>query len=273
MLKAPAPFAKTINAPPAMERFLRKFTIWICCPFAGANQKLWNTSVTGTRKTSRATAAQRALNPRTTPMPPTNSRTVATDVAALKRSPAFRIRTDQWMLPGRPDARSTGNLRPVLPQPVEQRSAAQAEAPGGLGLIAAGCRHRAADQGAFHRFEVFAEIDCSIRRLFAVHGCGLSHLASEPALIDQDVRAARCDRPALDDVLELADVSRPGVGPHHLQRLVVQADRKSTRLNSSHDQISYAVFSLKKKKKKNHDLFIKKKKKKKKKQTKQKKKN
>src|SRR2546421_5778874 len=30
-----------------------------------------------------------------------------------------------------------------------------------------------------------------------------------------------------------------------------EADRKSTRLNSSHDQISYAVFCLKKKKKKN----------------------
>src|SRR2546428_10055272 len=29
----------------------------------------------------------------------------------------------------------------------------------------------------------------------------------------------------------------------------VEADRKSTRLNSSHDQISYAVFCLKKKKK------------------------
>src|SRR2546427_7045779 len=29
----------------------------------------------------------------------------------------------------------------------------------------------------------------------------------------------------------------------------VQADRKSTRLNSSHSQISYAVFCLKKKKK------------------------
>src|SRR5206468_12529360 len=30
-------------------------------------------------------------------------------------------------------------------------------------------------------------------------------------------------------------------------------DRKSTRLNSSHDQISYAVFCLKKKKKKTHN--------------------
>src|SRR2546427_3226835 len=31
-------------------------------------------------------------------------------------------------------------------------------------------------------------------------------------------------------------------------------DRKSTRLNSSHSQISYAVFCLKKKKKKNNEL-------------------
>src|SRR2546421_5442839 len=31
---------------------------------------------------------------------------------------------------------------------------------------------------------------------------------------------------------------------------LVTVDRKSTRLNSSHDQISYAVFCLKKKKKK-----------------------
>src|SRR2546430_7472888 len=34
----------------------------------------------------------------------------------------------------------------------------------------------------------------------------------------------------------------------------IQGDRKSTRLNSSHSQISYAVFCLKKKKKKkNHE--------------------
>src|SRR5438270_4687107 len=34
------------------------------------------------------------------------------------------------------------------------------------------------------------------------------------------------------------------------QRQPVRRDRKSTRLNSSHSQISYAVFCLKKKKKK-----------------------
>src|SRR2546421_8947217 len=41
----------------------------------------------------------------------------------------------------------------------------------------------------------------------------------------------------------------PGLRDRH--RLIVEAgegDRKSTRLNSSHDQISYAVFCLKKKK-------------------------
>src|SRR6478672_13080527 len=40
------------------------------------------------------------------------------------------------------------------------------------------------------------------------------------------------------------------------------ADRKSTRLNSSHDQISYAVFCLKKKKKTLICCLLKKKKKK-----------
>src|SRR2546427_3757447 len=41
-------------------------------------------------------------------------------------------------------------------------------------------------------------------------------------------------------------------GPGHRGRLAGRArrDRKSTRLNSSHSQISYAVFCLKKKKKK-----------------------
>src|SRR5256885_6441266 len=34
------------------------------------------------------------------------------------------------------------------------------------------------------------------------------------------------------------------------------ADRKSTRLNSSHLVISYAVFCLKKKKKKNNDIIL-----------------
>src|SRR2546421_5590252 len=38
------------------------------------------------------------------------------------------------------------------------------------------------------------------------------------------------------------------VKPKDRITLLVERDRKSTRLNSSHDQISYAVFCLKKKK-------------------------
>src|SRR2546430_7240689 len=44
------------------------------------------------------------------------------------------------------------------------------------------------------------------------------------------------------------DVRREGDAPARLQ----DADRKSTRLNSSHSQISYAVFCLKKKKPQAH---------------------
>src|SRR5256886_10193145 len=42
-------------------------------------------------------------------------------------------------------------------------------------------------------------------------------------------------------------------GAHQVQRFLplIRPDRKSTRLNSSHSQISYAVFCLKKKKRKN----------------------
>src|SRR5689334_24716186 len=40
-----------------------------------------------------------------------------------------------------------------------------------------------------------------------------------------------------------------------LYRLLAAGDRKSTRLNSSHSSISYAVFCLKKKKKKTLRLY------------------
>src|SRR2546430_5668760 len=62
---------------------------------------------------------------------------------------------------------------------------------------------------------------------------------------------------ALPILLALERGLVPGVGQHRpgqdgrgLARLgdVDEADRKSTRLNSSHSQISYAVFCLKKKK-------------------------
>src|SRR2546421_4299505 len=42
---------------------------------------------------------------------------------------------------------------------------------------------------------------------------------------------------------------------HRVAHGEVVLDRKSTRLNSSHDQISYAVFCLKKKKKQTHSAL------------------
>src|SRR2546430_7214900 len=56
----------------------------------------------------------------------------------------------------------------------------------------------------------------------------------------------------------------PGIGPetadaillYAAARPVFVADRKSTRLNSSHSQISYAVFCLKKKKKTHNTITI-----------------
>src|SRR5438309_11272019 len=55
-----------------------------------------------------------------------------------------------------------------------------------------------------------------------------------------------------DDDRQAARWRQPGISRarrHH----GAPGDRKSTRLNSSHSSISYAVFCLKKKKKKNND--------------------
>src|SRR2546430_12774222 len=49
----------------------------------------------------------------------------------------------------------------------------------------------------------------------------------------------------LDDALEIRSRILLALG-------ALERDRKSTRLNSSHSQISYAVFCLKKKKQKNY---------------------
>src|SRR2546430_6661650 len=64
---------------------------------------------------------------------------------------------------------------------------------------------------------------------------------------------------SLHDALPISP-PRPRTGRRRRQRRPARAgqrvrgDRKSTRLNSSHSQISYAVFCLKKKKKITHSL-------------------
>src|SRR5690606_39973101 len=58
----------------------------------------------------------------------------------------------------------------------------------------------------------------------------------------------------IDRITREIPADRPGraisMEKHHLMMGVPRLDRKSTRLNSSHVKISYAVFCLKKKKKK-----------------------
>src|SRR5207245_9535731 len=70
------------------------------------------------------------------------------------------------------------------------------------------------------------------------------------------------DIPTPDPQFRLAagDVLAVVGQPHQLKavQLLVEGDRKSTRLNSSHGSISYAVFCLKKKKPENtqHNIHI-----------------
>src|SRR3712207_7406391 len=70
------------------------------------------------------------------------------------------------------------------------------------------------------------------------------HDGTEPGLDDHRAAAGEGDR----------TVSRPGTGGRaelvedRSHPRLVDVDRKSTRLNSSHANISYAVFCLKKKK-------------------------
>src|SRR3712207_8295549 len=58
----------------------------------------------------------------------------------------------------------------------------------------------------------------------------------EPGLVPEVALGKRCAR------LDLRDRT----DRHRFLRLLSEADRKSTRLNSSHANISYAVFCLKK---------------------------
>src|SRR5206468_6615303 len=77
----------------------------------------------------------------------------------------------------------------------------------------------------------------------------LVHLRVRPGRPALPLRGVRVGGGARDRLLPPVGVAggplRPGAGRKPLLR-----DRKSTRLNSSHDQISYAVFCLKKK---NHE--------------------
>src|SRR3712207_7170070 len=69
--------------------------------------------------------------------------------------------------------------------------------------------------------------------------------------LDPDVRGRHREHPA-----ELAGGEPAELRHHHLDDEAAAGDRKSTRLNSSHANISYAVFCLKKKNKTKITYYI-----------------
>src|SRR6266550_1717825 len=75
------------------------------------------------------------------------------------------------------------------------------------------------------------------------------HFVDAEQVLEREPRVARpfADPAVGDDLARAVNDLRALV---QLPQLVMRLDRKSTRLNSSHGYISYAVFCLKKKKKK-----------------------
>src|SRR5438552_12492445 len=73
------------------------------------------------------------------------------------------------------------------------------------------------------------------------HQVGRQSLAHETAVVETH-DARRLEGQSADGVFEAEELPFPDPFPEH-----EDADRKSTRLNSSHQIISYAVFCLKKK--------------------------
>src|SRR3712207_7555315 len=75
-------------------------------------------------------------------------------------------------------------------------------------------------------------------------------------IYQQAVARAEVERLALDHVPVLVGLPEVHGERDDLRLVLVLEDRKSTRLNSSHANISYAVFCLKKKKKNNSILLV-----------------
>src|SRR2546430_4892383 len=77
----------------------------------------------------------------------------------------------------------------------------------------------------------------------------LEALREQPRTVGELAEGQPVSRPAVSQHLKVLQSARlVSVQPQGNRRLY--SDRKSTRLNSSHSQISYAVFCLKKKNKK-----------------------
>src|SRR5206468_9775156 len=103
--------------------------------------------------------------------------------------------------------------------------------------------HRSADHRDLHSFPTRRSSDLVVARSEAGRSDDLARGGIDRLTGRADLR--RVQRRGLRPLLGVPDIALT------LRGLAVDRrtrDRKSTRLNSSHDQISYAVFCLKKKK-------------------------
>src|SRR3712207_8135218 len=75
----------------------------------------------------------------------------------------------------------------------------------------------------------------------------LEQVAHDDGVLGDGVEGLRVPAEAAQVRQRAGDVGRVDVLGRRVERVDAPADRKSTRLNSSHANISYAVFCLKKK--------------------------
>src|SRR5256885_7883970 len=83
---------------------------------------------------------------------------------------------------------------------------------------------------------------------FAQHHGSFFFFQAEDGIRDYKVTGVQTCALPISAVARLFGLGVQGLAHHLGDRLALRADRKSTRLNSSHLVISYAVFCLKKKK-------------------------
>src|SRR5690606_37744904 len=165
-------------------------------------------------------------------------------------------------------------LEVVFPHLLHQGCTADAEAVGGSGYYAAAVVEGLLDEVALEVGDVFAQVDALLRQQWGVVHADVAGVAVDSRgldagdelfvgdiqvpvfgwqVLDADDAVGMHDGHALDEVGQLSHVARPFVVTQRHDGGGVEAngaalDRKSTRLNSSHVKISYAVFCLKKKK-------------------------
>src|SRR5436190_18663914 len=110
-------------------------------------------------------------------------------------------------------------------------------------------------RGQFETYEAKNVLaDMSFLEMLDVVNEGLIAAGKEPIAFDSDCREGICGMCSLV-INGIAHGGHKGTAACQLHMRHFKEDRKSTRLNSSHTVISYAVFCLKKKKKKNRFRF------------------